>query len=350
MIISILGLLTAVIIALGRQISVFTRFKPGLWFFPHFERKRLIFTITAITLVSIGYLVEPSDTTIRFAIIASLLCGFSFFFDMRRFFPELGTLEHTKASAVNLHASTLIIGTTQTSPPIAYPLEELVIPRHIINDTVGDTPLLVSYCALCRSGIILDPVVKGRRLSFAVAGVWRRNMIMVDNETASLWQQATGECIRGPYKGTQLRMIASVQTSWDAWLQNHADTLFGSEPPGIPKAPFQHSFLHWLLGLVTNHVTIPGYSKRLHEVPPREPVYGIQIGTTSKAYPLSTLQKLPENSLTDQIGEREIRLQFDPDSHLVQARDTTTNTEIPVEQHWWLGWVEFHPDTTVYHG
>ncbi|MFW5719942.1 MAG: hypothetical protein ACOCXT_02865 [Candidatus Dojkabacteria bacterium] len=39
MIFSIAGLLIALFIALGRQISVILKIKAGLWFFPHFEVK-----------------------------------------------------------------------------------------------------------------------------------------------------------------------------------------------------------------------------------------------------------------------------------------------------------------------
>jgi hypothetical protein len=35
--------------------------------------------------------------------------------------------------------------------------------HHIVNDTVGGVPIAVTYCTLCHTGIVWDPVVDGRR-------------------------------------------------------------------------------------------------------------------------------------------------------------------------------------------
>jgi hypothetical protein len=267
---------------------------------------------------------------------------------MKRFFPELGKLDHVAAKDARFDDQRLIIGIDETDKPVAYPLEELIIPRHIINDTIVDKPILVSYCALCRSGIILDPVVEGTRLTFAVAGVWRRNMIMVDDQTSSVWQQATGDCLYGPYKGKSLSLIASTQTTWGAWKKQHLKTVFGQEPSGTKKAPFQYDSLHNLLGFVTNTVTMPGRSKRIREMNPRETVFGIQIAAASKAYPLSILMKLNEITFTDTIGSTPIILSFDKQTEVLTAINQKTQAKLPVEKHWWLGWVEFHPESRIF--
>ncbi len=339
---------TAIIIAFGRQFSVFTQFRPGLWFFSRFELKRAAFTFTALIFVIIGLFVNLRPISLGIATATMLLCAFSFFFDMRRFFPELTKTHHHKPADIALDGAHMVIGTTKTTPPVAYPLEEVLIPRHLINDTVGKRPILASYCALCRSGILLDPVVKGKRLTFAVAGVWRRNMFIVDNETGSLWQQATGECIYGHYKGMQLAMIPSMQTPWATWRKINPETVLSTEPSGIPKALFQHTFLNHLLNFVTNHVTIPGQSNRLKELGPRETVFGICIGTASKTYPMGLLEKINKVPFEDRIGDQSVSLLYDSESQTLTAWEKDTQNKIPVEKHWWLGWVEFHPDTVVY--
>ncbi len=345
---SIGGLLFAVAIAFGRQISVFGKIPLGLWFFRHFEQKRLVFTITSITLVSAGYLLNPAAANTMPIIGALILCGFSYFFDMRNFFPELLTTKHLPLTAAQLADDALIIGTIAPGTPVAYPLEEIVLPRHIINDTVNGRPLLVTYCALCRSGLLFDPVVNGEALTFAVSGVWRRNMIMLDTKTYSLWQQGTGECIYGPYKGTTLSLYGSEQITWKSWKEAHPDTVLGVEPPDIPQAPFQYSLLHRLIHFTTNLVTVPGRSRRLHERNPREIVYGIQINDSSKAYPRSELEKRSQTTFTDSIGSTEITLEYDKENTILRAWQNDPPNQLIVEQHWWLGWVEFHQDTEIY--
>jgi hypothetical protein len=49
--------------------------------------------------------------------------------------------------------------------------------------------------------------VNDQRLMFEVAGVYRRNMIIRDRQTGTLWQHATGEALMGPLKGVQLQLL-----------------------------------------------------------------------------------------------------------------------------------------------
>lgn len=96
-----------------------------------------------------------------------------------------------------------MIGAVVKNTAIAYPLNAL-IPRHIINDVVENTPVLVSYCALCRSALVFDASIENESLKFSVAGVWRRNMIMIDNISQRIWQQATGKCIYGRFNASSV--------------------------------------------------------------------------------------------------------------------------------------------------
>lgn len=56
--------------------------------------------------------------------------------------------------------------------------------------------------------------IKGQRLNFVVEAVWRRNMIIRDRETGTLWQQANGEALIGPLQGTQLQALGGELMNW----------------------------------------------------------------------------------------------------------------------------------------
>jgi hypothetical protein len=84
----------------------------------------------------------------------------------------------------------LVIGIAMNGMSRAYLLSVLT-PHHIVNDNLGEIPVAATYCPACRSGVIYDPVVKGRRLTFEPVTVRRRNMVMKDRETASIWQHET---------------------------------------------------------------------------------------------------------------------------------------------------------------
>lgn len=90
-----------------------------------------------------------------------------------------------------------------------YPFQILVW-HEIVNDTVGGERVLVTYCPLCLTGIVFDPVVKGERVEFGTSGkLWNSNLVMYDRKTDSLWSQVLGESIVGETTGTRLKILPS---------------------------------------------------------------------------------------------------------------------------------------------
>lgn len=89
----------------------------------------------------------------------------------------------------------------------AYPLG--ILNRHeIVNDVVGGTILVVTYCPLCNSAEVFDRFVGGRALAFGTSGKLRNsNLVMYDRQTESWWQQFTGKAIVGDMAGTVLERI-----------------------------------------------------------------------------------------------------------------------------------------------
>ena len=55
-----------------------------------------------------------------------------------------------------------------------------------------------------------DRAVDGRILRFHLGGVNNQNLLLVDEETGSWWQQITGECLFGPLKGKQLNISVGL--------------------------------------------------------------------------------------------------------------------------------------------
>jgi hypothetical protein len=91
----------------------------------------------------------------------------------------------------------------------AYPLR-IMIWHEIVNDTVGDTPIAVTWCPLCNSSVVFERRAAGRILTFGTTGKLRNSdLVMYDRETESWWQQFDGECIVGTLLGTQLKFLAA---------------------------------------------------------------------------------------------------------------------------------------------
>jgi hypothetical protein len=91
----------------------------------------------------------------------------------------------------------------------AYPLRVLMW-HEIVNDSVGGTPVAVTYCPLCNAALVFDRRTDGRELDFGTTGLLRNSdLIMWDRQTESWWQQFTGEAIVGAYTGAALKLLPS---------------------------------------------------------------------------------------------------------------------------------------------
>jgi predicted small lipoprotein YifL len=97
----------------------------------------------------------------------------------------------------------------------AYPLQILTW-HEIVNDTLGDAPVLVTFCPLCNSAIVFDRRVDGETYDFGASGLLRNSdLVMYDRTTESLWQQLTGEAIVGEKAGHMLTFLSSALVSLD---------------------------------------------------------------------------------------------------------------------------------------
>jgi hypothetical protein len=347
MILIYLSLLLALIAGLGRQIAVFGRIERGLWLFANWQRLRIALTLLSITLAIAGYLMAAPAVAWVWLLIIALLNAFAYFFDMPFFFPEVRELRRVPGSRAEIDGDTQVIGVQVGETAVAYPIEEIVMPRHIVHDTIEGTPILVSYCALCRTALIFRAEVEGERLYFKVAGVWRRNMIMIDDQTGSIWQQATGECLHGEYEGQSLELLSGENSVWRSWQKKHPDSEYANEFTEARRGLMSRKRMLAGLKSVPLKAGVPGMTD-LTGLPKRETVFGITVNGRSKAYPLSELE--PEMRFRDRVGGEELRLEYDAGAEYLSALKDESGEPLIVEKHWWLGWKEFHPETEIWRG
>jgi hypothetical protein len=151
-------------------------------------------------------------------------------------FPRIATL----GEADSMDASDLVLGVqTPGGHTRAYPVALLGV--HIINDTVEDEPVLVTYCPRCLSGLAFEPQVGGQRLFFWVFGRERYRKehylyrVVFADESGTVWTQE-GEAIHGPHEGTRLQPLATELTSWGEWRRRNptSSLMLGNAPKGGP--------------------------------------------------------------------------------------------------------------------
>jgi hypothetical protein len=186
--------------------------------------------------------------------------------------------------------------------------------------------------------------VEGQPLTFGVAGVWRRNMVIRDWQTGSVWQHATGEAIAGPLKGKTLHPISGSLVKWGVWSTQHPDGILGTEPdPPAPNLLSVEGMVKLFSG--TNKFATPGLAaKDDHRLPAHQMVIGVQVNDEARAYPLDLVREL--GKINDTLGGRQIIIIYHPTGDNVDVR--MGEEPLRVEHLWWQGWSEFHPQTDVF--
>ncbi len=117
-----------------------------------------------------------------------------------------------------------------------YPLQILTY-HEIVNDTVGETPLAVTFCPLCNTGIVFRRSFDGQVLDFGTTGRLRySNLLMYDRQTETWWQQATGEGVVGRHATRRLEFYPVMMLPWDAASSRYADAEVLSRDTGHSRS------------------------------------------------------------------------------------------------------------------
>jgi hypothetical protein len=128
------------------------------------------------------------------------------------------------AVANKVDTGRLVIGVAINKDAKAYPIRYLGF-HHQVQDTVAGKPLIVTYCTVCRTGRVFEPIVNGKYEKFRLVGMDHFNAMFEDATTKSWWRQVTGEAIVGDLRGEKLPEVLSTQTSLGEWLRLYPNSL-----------------------------------------------------------------------------------------------------------------------------
>lgn len=175
----------------------------------------------------------------------------------------------------------------------AYPFNMLTV-HEIANDQIGNTPLLVTYCPLCNSGMVFNRSVKvGDEtvvLDFQVSGMLRNSdMIMYDEQTESWWQQLTGESIAGNFTGFSLEIVPSMVLSVEDFFNRFPNGKILSQNTGIRS---RYGYNPYVGYDNTDGVPYTGFinpQKLDNRLPYMERVVNLSVNGKHKVYTFSSL-------------------------------------------------------------
>lgn len=279
-----------------------------------------------------------------------------------------------------------------------YPLSILIL-HEVVNDTVNDTPVVVTFCPLCNSAIAFDRRVGGKVLTFGVSGFLRNSdLVMWDRQTESLWQQVTGEAIVGELAGEELTFYPAAIVPWGEVQRTHPQARVLSRDTGFysPETYGVNPYRNY--DYTSSPFLFSG--EKDPRLPALERVVALNLGGEAKAYPFSVLAQ--ERVVYDRVGGQDVVVLWVPgtasalsERRIATARDVGAATvwsplvggrrltlapagdalfkdretgstwnilgqaiagplagsqlaPIVHGNHFWFAWAAFNPDTAVY--
>lgn len=222
----------------------------------------------------------------------------------------------------------------------AYPSR--ILDRHeIVNDTIAGTPIAITWCPLCGSGVGIRRDVGGKVTEFGVSGVlYNSDLVFYDRATETLWDQVEATAIVGPMTGEKLELIPVTITRWSRWRAAHADTLVLSTDTGYYKDYASDPYANYRQ---TTGLMFP-VMREDDRIPPKSVVYGFQLEEQPIAFTDTLLQK--HGSYTHELSGRALTVTLNDDGSVRLKDDESGEHYAPIRL-FWFAWYTFHPETIL---
>ena len=267
-----------------------------------------------------------------------------------------------------VESNRLVVGVEIGGEARAYPVQFIGY-HHQVRDTIAGRPVMVSYCTVCRTGRVFEPVVDGHGETFRLVGMDHFNAMFEDRTTGSWWRQANGEAIAGPKRGASLRELPSQQVALAQWLRLHPNSLI-MQPDSALRDRYARSFDYETgagRGALTGTDPVSWHDKAW--------IVGLTVNEASRAYDWNRLRR--ERVINDSLGGTPLLVVLaadgasffayqrpDPTWRFTLRGDSLVAGEaayaldghgaagaLPplfASQEFWHSWREFNPETTKY--
>lgn len=240
-----------------------------------------------------------------------------------------------------MKASDLVIGLKYNGVAKAYPIKILNW-HEVVNDTIAGMPIVVTWCPLSHSAIVLERYRDLKTYSFGVSGLLHNNNLMLyDRETLSLWPQITHTAVTGASRSTTLAVVASRLIPWEDWKRENPTTLL--------LLPNTNEIRNYEIDPYEKYRQYPTVMFPMPEIDGRLEakaiVLGVKIGERMRAYPLFEIKK-DRFPINDTLNGKAIRV-HSGNLNTAYATDEMNNL-IPGALVYWFAWSAFYPETDVY--
>lgn len=171
-----------------------------------------------------------------------------------------------------------------------------------------------------------DRRVSDRELTFGISGkLYKQNVLLYDQQTDSLWSQIKRQAVTGELTGNALKVLPSVETSWQEWKLKYPNTLVLSDRTGYDR----------------DYRGDPYSGLRFEDK-----VIGIEIAGETEAYPFAELKKA-SGQVRDLVGGQGVTIRYDVKSDMAVVLDSKGDP-LPAMTVAREIWLRFYPRSTLF--
>lgn len=209
----------------------------------------------------------------------------------------------------------------------------IMVWHEIVNDVVGNKPLVITFCPLCGSAIVFDTADQ-----FGVSGkLYESNLLMYDKKTESLWSQSIGTAVVGDMTGEKLVIYPSqvlpFKTFKEKWPNAEVlstDTGYGRNYAFYPYGDYDNNdSLYFPISIKDNRF------------PSKEIMFVVNAYDKSVAFPVNQLSS--SIALVDVGGNKVTGAIIDGE---IVVKDATGKI-LPGYHEMWFSWATHHQEDGV---
>ena len=270
-----------------------------------------------------------------------------------------------------LKDSSIVVGVEYNGEVKAYPIQFIGY-HHQVQDNIGGKPMIITYCTVCRTGRVFEPIVKGQPEKFRLVGMDHFNAMFEDETTKSWWRQVNGEAVVGSLKGEVLPEVESFQMSVgqlfklypNAWVMQadqialddvQYDSLAKYERGKSKSDLTRTDSLSWKDKSWVIGVEVDGVSKAYDWIEIKsQKIINDKIGNTPVVVAISNDEqsfvafKRPTDSLQFSIRNDSLIASNKAFSFSGIGKNSDRLIRVKAYQEFWHSWQTFHPKTLRY--
>ncbi len=212
----------------------------------------------------------------------------------------------SNSGLIRLDSTELVVGVKIGDDIRAYP-HNILNWHEIVNDQFTMDGSLeratLSYCPLTGTAMLWKSFMEPGNETFGTSGVlYNSNLILYDRKNVNYWAQMMEQAILGPQVTRIPDRLQVVETTWGTWRAMYPETSVLSEDTGFSRDYDAYPYGSYR---EDNSLLFPVNNKedgRLHR---KLRVLGINVGTSSKVYPIKRFSNDVE-VIKDTVGDMQV--------------------------------------------